>query len=229
VSALPPALGQAFRIAAAELGMYSAARLFLRELAAVGGDGLVREARDQLGRDYPVLDCLAERWLAGDQPCAGEAPGVAEVAAVLKGVTRLLIVGVEADHLDALVPRLAGVALGLISAGGGLEPDWHRVLANYGGRVEAVGLADLQRWAGRRSALLTFVYGTDGHTAHVNSTWLRVTGPDVRTQFRSLIGWDVLGAPMLVYPRWLVAAGHGDFSHLVAVPARPAPVGDEAR
>lgn len=221
MSALPPALGQAFRMAAGELGMCSAARMILRELWAAGGDELVAEARDSLGREYPVLDFVAERWLAGERPAAGAAPALSEVVEALQGVSRLLVIGLEADALDALVPLLRDVAVGLVVQDGGLDADLRRVLANYGGRVQGVDLSALQGFAGRRSALLTFVYGTDGHHAHVNSIWLRVSGPDVRTQFRSLIGWDILGSPMLVYPRWLVAASTADFSRLVPAGAAP--------
>lgn len=209
---LPPALGQAFYMAATELGMCSAARLFVRELARAGGDDLVRAASDEIGRSYPVFDFVAGRFVEGDRdPRADPGP----VLAALGGVARLLVVGLEADFLDALVPALEGVELGLITESGGVEPEWRRVLANYGGRVEPVGLSEIQRWAGRRSALLAFVYGTDGHTAHVPATWLRVSGPDVRANFRSLTGWDILGRPMSVYPRWLVAASCEDFSRLV--------------
>ncbi|WP_437855127.1 hypothetical protein [Sorangium sp. So ce363] len=216
--ALPPALGQAFRMVAAELGMRSAARLFLRELMGAGGAPLAREARDQLGREFPVLDFVAEQWLSG----GAEAPlDVAGVLDALRGVTRLLVVGLEADCLDALVPRLSGVEAGLVTDAGGLDTDFGRVLANYDGLIEPVGLSELHRWAGRRSALLTFVYGTDGHAAHVSPSWLRVSGPDVRTQFRSLIGWDILGRPMTVYPRWMVETSSSDFSSLVG----PAPRG----
>ncbi|WP_437595750.1 hypothetical protein WMF28_24550 [Sorangium sp. So ce590] len=217
--ALPPALGQAFRMVAAELGMRSAARLFLRELMGAGGAPLVGEARDQLGREFPVLDFVAEQWLSGGAEAPLDPAGVLDA---LRGVNRLLVVGLEADGLDALVPRLSGVEAGLVTDAGGLDPDFRRVLANYDGLMEPVGLSELHRWAGRRSALLTFVYGTDGHAAHVSPSWLRVSGPDVRTQFRSLIGWDILGRPMTVYPRWMVETSAGDFSCLVG-PAAPAP------
>jgi hypothetical protein len=199
-------------MAAAELGMCSAARLFAREIAAEGGDELVAQARDQLGRHYPVLDFVAGRWIQGDrEPPIDPAPALQ----ALEGISKLLIVGIEADFLDALVPMLPSAELGLITEEGGLEADVHRVVANYGGRVQMVSLAGFQRWAGRRSALLTLVYGTNGHTANVSPVWLRVSGPDVRAQFRSLVGWDILGRPMFVYPRWLVETSCDDFSTLV--------------
>ncbi|MCC6551617.1 MAG: hypothetical protein IT372_01175 [Polyangiaceae bacterium] len=212
MTSLPPALGQAFHASAAELGMCSASRLFVRELAGAGGDELVRAARDQLGRDYPVFDFVAERFLEDHRELLVD-PG--PPAAALDGIGRLVVVGIEADFLDALVPRLEGAEIGLVTDGAGMEPDFRRVLANYGDRVEPVGLADIQRWAGRRSALLTYVYGTLGDTVHVGATWLRVSGPDVRTQFRSLVGWDIFGRPMLIYPRWLVGTSGADFSHTV--------------
>ncbi|MEO7327447.1 MAG: hypothetical protein ABI193_02635, partial [Minicystis sp.] len=201
-----------FHMTAAELGMCSAARLFIRELAAEGGDDLVREARDKLGRDYPVFDFVADGFLDGDrEPVVDPAP----VLRTLEGITRLLVVGLETDFLDALVPIAASADIGLVTDGAGMDPDFRRVLANYGGRIEPVGLSDLQRWAGRRSALLTFVYGALGETVHVSTTWLRVSGPDVRTQFRSIVGWNIFDRPMRIYPRWFVATGRSDFSHLV--------------
>jgi len=210
---LPPGLSQAFRMAAAELGMCSAAQLFVRELAAEGRDEIVKQARDTIGREYPVFDFVAASHLEGEAETSID-PG--PVLDALGGITRLLMVGLEAFFLDALVARLdANVDVGLVAEGAGLEPEMRRVLANYNGRVTAVGLGDIHRWAGRKSALCTFVYGTDGHVVHVNAAWLRVSGPDVRTLFRSLIGWDILGKPMLVYPRWLVETSRAEFSHLV--------------
>jgi Na+/H+ antiporter NhaD/arsenite permease-like protein len=83
--------------------------------------------------------------------------------------------------------------------------DLSRTLANYGGRVERVELSAMPLWAGRKSALLAFFYGIDEHeTAYTSLAWLRTQGPDVRTQFRSLmrvaqlravlsaVPWDVL-------------------------------------
>jgi hypothetical protein len=40
-------------------------------------------------------------------------------------------------------------------------------------------------------------------------------GQDVRTQFRSIIGWDVLGEVMYLYPRWMTETSLADFSHVV--------------
>lgn len=209
MSRLPDHVGQAFLMAAGELGMASAARLFVRELARLGSDDLVAEACDSLGREYPVLDFVAHRWLEGDR--AGRLDP-SRVQDALQGITRLVVVGLETDALDVLVRLLSGVEIGLIVEPFGVAPDLRRVLANFGGTVRTVDLEGFRRWAGKRSALLTFVYGADEHTAHVATTWLRVSGPDVRAQFRSLVGWDVLGEPMRLYPRWLVETSCDDFS-----------------
>lgn len=209
MSALPPRLSQAFLTAAYELGMASAARLFTRELAAEGGTELVAAARDAFGREFPVWHCVASRWLAderGVEPC----PSVIEPALV--GIRRLLVVGLEADWLDVLLPRLERTEVGLLLERTG---DARRVLANYEGLAVGVELGELHRWSGRHSGLLTFLYGSDRHVAHVSGVWLRVSGPDVRAQFATLVGWDILGTPMELYPRWLVETSVGDFSSLV--------------
>lgn len=204
-------LEHAFKVAAGELGHVSAAWLFAREVAAELGREGVEQLRDGLGRAYPVLDAVAGLWLEG-----AHAPQVdaAQVAAACQGATRLLVVGVEALHLDALLPCLpAGLRVGLVRLGLGV--DWERALSNWDGRVEGTDLADFQRWAGARSVLLTFAYGGAGGELFVHPSWVRVHGPDVRTQFRTILAWDVLGAPMYVYPRWLVGVPPEQFSTLV--------------
>ncbi len=204
-------LDQAFRVAAGELGHCTAAWLFVREVAAEAGDEGVEALRDGLGRAYPVLDTVARRWLEG-----ARAPHVRPegVVAACVGAARVLVVGLEAAHLDALVPLLApSTRIGLVLQGT-LDADWERVLANWGGRVEGTDVAGFQRWAGARSVLVTFAYGVAGGVAHVQPAWVRVSGPDVRAQFRALIAWDVLRAPMFVYPRWLVSVPAEDFSHV---------------
>lgn len=212
MSALSPRLAQAFLTATSELGMASAAHLFARELAASGGDPLLIAARDAFGREFPVLHCVVERWLAGER---GAAPGTEPVEAASAGLARLLVVGLETAWLDALLPRLRGLEVGLLREDTGLTGDFQRVLANYEGLAVGVEIADMSRWSGRRSGLLTFVYGSDGHVAHVPLAWQRVSGPDVRTQFAALIGWNILGGLMDLYPRWLAEASVRDFSHLV--------------
>lgn len=207
---LPPGLEAGFLVAATELGMASAARLFVGEVGALRGEAGVDALRDALGRDFPVLDFVASTWLDG-RPLAP--PDPAPVLAALGPLRRILIVGVEAEALDRLVAAVpATTTLGVAVGGGGLEPDAQRVAANYGGRLEVVALGAWARWAGARSGLVTFVYGADGHVAFVAPAWLRLVGPDVRTAFRSLVGWDVLGAPPRLHPRFLAGAATSDFS-----------------
>ncbi len=211
---LPTAIDAAFRLAAAELGMASAARLFVGELAAASGRAGVEALRDRLGRAYPVLDGIAGRWLRDGSLAP---PSAAGAAAAIAGVSRLLVVGIEADALDVLLPELRGVEVGFVTEGRALLPEWRRVLANYERveGVEAVGLGDFQLWAGRDAALLTFVYGGDAEVVHVSPQWLRVQGPDTRALFRSLVAWDVLGEALEVYPRWFAEAPRASFTEVV--------------
>lgn len=199
-AAIPAGAEQAFTVAAGELGFASASWLFVREAAEDGGDARVRALSDALGRSFPVLDAIATAWLEGDR---GPRIDVDAVLAALDGSTRVLVVGIEADQLDALVPRLpASTEIALLDHSA-IAADWDRVLANFGGRVRRTALSSFHELAGARSAVLTFVYGHDGHNANVRPAWLRVLGPDVRTQFRAFVGWDVLPRPLYVYPRWL--------------------------
>jgi hypothetical protein len=209
---LSPRLGPAFLLAASELGMASAAHLFVREIAASGGDELVRAAVDELGREFPVLGCVATRWLAGAR---GPEPVAEGVLAAVGGLSRLLIVGLETTWLDVLLPGCRGLEVGILAGDMGPAADFRRVLANYEGLAVAVPLAELHRWSGRRSGLLCFVYGSDGHVVHVPGAWLRVSGPDVRTQFAALVGWNILGGAMELYPRWLAETAAADFSAVV--------------
>ena len=194
---------QAFRLAAAELGMASASWLFVQQTAAEGGDEAVARLRDQLGREWPVLDAVCAGWRDGARAPRVDAEAM---AARLQGAARLVLVGHEATWVDALLPQLpSALSVGLVPAGDPLA-DTARLLANHGGRVQGLTLADFQTWAGPRSVLASFVYGASGQQVFVLPAWLRATGPDVRLQFRSLIGWRVLDLPLAIYPRWLVAA-----------------------
>jgi hypothetical protein len=170
----------------------------------------VGELRDRLGRDFPVLDAVCAAYQTGAR---GARVDPARVAAACAGARRVLVVGVESEFLDALIPRLDG-EVALLTYGE-LDTDWTRVLANYGGRVDGCELASFQRFAGGHGALVTFLYGANAEVAHVNPAWLRIIAGDVRTQFRTLVGWDVLGSPMYVYPRWLVEAPLADFTEVV--------------
>ncbi len=206
---------QAFRLAAAELGMASAAWLFVQETAAMGQTDEVALLRDEMGRAWPVLDAVCANWLAGTpQPQID----VEAVRAQLQGASRLVLVGYESTWLDALLPSLPpALRVAVLTVGDPLA-NWDRMLANHGTRVEPLRLEDFQSWAGPRSVLLTFVYGAAGRQIFVVPSWLRVSGLDVRLQFRSLLGWRILDIPMEIYPRWLVAADADTLTDL-----RPAP------
>lgn len=208
---LPQGLAQAFRTAAGELGHASAAELFIREIAAERGDAGVAALRDVLGREFPVADAVAERWQSGWRPGAIDAMPVLRH---LAGIRRLAIVGLESAHLDALVDALPDIEVALL-AWSALPADWERVIANCAGRVQAVDLDGIFGWAGPASAVLCFVYGrSEAGTVYAPPAWLRLNGPDMRTQFRSLIGWNVLPVPFTVYPRWFHEVQVGDFTVL---------------
>lgn len=229
---LPMGIEQTFLIAAGELGLGTASRMFVRAVATEGGRPLVEELRDHLGRRFPVLDVVASEWLAQPEhqperehkvPNTDAATqmsalerGAHAVADACALANRVLIVGIEADSLDVLLPRLPDARIFLLTHRI-FDVDWDRVLANFGGRVEATSLADFQQHAGRHSVLLTFTYGGGSHSTYVAPAWMRLTGPDVRSQFRSLLGWEVLGAPFRVYPRWLVEVPLQEFTQVIAV------------
>lgn len=206
---------QAFRLAASELGMASAAWLFVQETAAMGQAQAVASLRDDMGREWPVLDAVCAGWLAGAQQPQID---VDAVLPQLQGASRLVLVGYESEWVDALLARLPPeVRVGLVQVGDPLA-NWARVLGNHGARIEPLTLEDFQAWAGPRSVLLTFVYGAAASQIFVLPVWLRTTGPDVRLQFRNLLGWRILDVPMEIYPRWLVAAEAATLTEL-----RPAP------
>jgi hypothetical protein len=209
---LPNGLGQAFGAVAGELGMASASWLFVRAVARSAGDAGVTALADGAGQDYPVLDAVARGWVGGVREQTLDPVGV--VNAVGRA-TRLVVVGMEATPLDALVRSIdPSVKLAMI-AHSPFPADWDRVLDNYGGRIERVDLDTFQHWAGGKSALLTFAYGCqDGRTA-VMPLWLRTCGQDVRAQFRALVAWNVLTSPLLLYPRWLVEVDTDTFTHFV--------------
>ncbi|MBL8955009.1 MAG: hypothetical protein JNK82_29810 [Myxococcaceae bacterium] len=203
---------EAFRVASTELGMCSAAWLFTREVAAAGGDALVRELQETLGLEYAALHAVTERWLGGTTK---PAISTGEVVRACAGAANVAVVGVEADWLDALVPLLGDAKVTLLTSP--LVPvDWERLAANFGGRVATLDMSAVQQLAGARSVLLTFCYGTRGDQTWVDPLWMRVSGGDVRTQFRSIVGWEVLGTAMQVYPRWLTETSADDFAELVS-------------
>lgn len=203
-------LEQAFRLAAGELGMCDAAWRFADEVEAEGGAALLHSVRESLGRTFPVLDAVFQRTLAGTTAVVDTAP----VARACAGLKRLLVVGLEARWLDALIPALNGVELAVLPSAA-LPANTERVAANLPAHVQLIGLDRFQRMAGPRNGMLTFVYGVAGTSAFVLPEWVRCQGPDVRAQFRSFIGWNLLGAPPEVYPRWLIETPADAFTELV--------------
>lgn len=194
-------LGAAFELASAELGFVTASWLFVDEIARLSGEDGVASLRDELGPMFSVLDFVATEWLEGKRERSIRTDAIVQA---LTGTRRVLVVGLEAGHLDALgrvldpATRIGLVAYRL------QKVDWKRVIDNYRGRVELVDLASFQGWAGARSAIVTFVYGMRETRVNVLSAFLRVMGSDVRTQFRDIIGWSVLSGPPEIYPRYLV-------------------------
>jgi hypothetical protein len=203
---------QAYRVAAAELGMCDAAWRFAGELSTVGGPGVVEQVRDGLGRTFPVLDAVFSRYLASQPAPSGDASSAAEACG---GLRRLVIVGLEARWLDALLRRLEGVEVAVLIPAA-LPGDLPRVMANLPRTVQHVTLDSFQRLAGPKSGLLSFVYGATAQAAFVLPEWVRAQGPDVRAQFRSFIGWTILDSPPDVYPRWLVEVPPTSFTALIA-------------
>jgi hypothetical protein len=209
---LPNGLDQAFAAVAGELGMATASWLFVRAVARCTGERGVASLAERIGSAFPVLDAVAHEWLEGTrEPKTDPAP----LLEALGRAKRVVVVGFEASFLDALVPRLSAEVKIAIVTHSQFSVDWERVLHNYGGRVDKVDLDTFQTWAGRTSALLTFAYGRHGARVPVLPLWLRACGADVRSQFRALVGWDVLGAPLRVYPRWLVETDVDAFTHFV--------------
>jgi hypothetical protein len=209
---LPAGLDQAFGAVAGELGMATSAWLFVRAVARCAGDRGVEGLADAAGAEFPVLDAVARGWLAGVREPVVDARSVLDA---IGSATRLVVVGVEAIFLDALVARLDPAVKIATIAHSPFAVDWDRVLDNYGGRVERVDLDTFQHWAGGKSALLTFAYGRQDSRTVVPPLWLRACGADVRAQFRALVAWNVLEAPLSLYPRWLVEVEVDSFTHFV--------------
>jgi hypothetical protein len=226
--ALPAGLHQSFHQAAAELGMVSAAWLFAREVERAGGKTLLRALRDDLGRAYPVLDAVVARRLAGAASAGIDVTAVLEACA---DAHHVLFVGLETCLLDPVVAALATrkprPRLHLLTQRV-FQPDWQRVAANFGGDVELVGLDRFQRCAGPRSVLVTPVYGSNPDNTYALPALVRASGADVRTQFRALVGVEVLGQSFYVYPRWLVEVPRRTFTEIVKALDDRAPDGGAA-
>ncbi|MCC7181117.1 MAG: hypothetical protein IT177_22250 [Acidobacteria bacterium] len=203
----------AFRTCAGELGVWSAARLFVNAAWAAGGETAVEALHDDLGLRYPVVDDVARRVLTVRAPLGP--PRVDGVLARCEGLRALVVVGVEAALLgpvvDSLPPQVDVVAL----FDSTFPVDATRVQASWAPRVRLADLASFQRAAGSRSALVTPVYGADVFRAVVAPIWVRAHGPEVRLQFRRLIGVNLVGPRMAAYPRWLIDTPADDFTDLV--------------
>ena len=215
-ASLPRTLEQAYAAVVGELGMVSAAWLFVREVAAHAGDAGVEAFAAESGPSYPVIDAVARQWLEGRR-----APAIdtTRLLAALAGATHVVVVGHESLHLDVLVAAAPRELSFSLLAHRPFAVDWDRVLANYGGRVGLLHLDSFQSASGPRSVLVGLAYGARGDRAHVPFVWARAVGDDVRSQFRALVGWDVLGSEMYVYPRWLTELGLDEFTHFVGTDA----------
>lgn len=212
-ASLPSGLDQAFGAVAGELGMATAAWLFVRAVARCSGDDGVAGLADSAGAQFPVLDAVARGWLAGTRT---QTPDPVPVLKAIGKASRVVVVGMEAAFLDALVERLDRTVKVALIAHSPFPVDWERLLDNYADRVERVNLDTFQHWAGTKSALLTFAYGREDSRTVVPPLWLRACGADVRAQFRALVAWNVLETPLQLYPRWLVEIDADSFTHFVS-------------
>jgi hypothetical protein len=209
MTTLPGGIGQTYRLAAAELGFCAATKLFIRSL---GGTAEAAESlREALGRDFPVLDTVAARWIAGER---GDAIDPSPVVQALGGCGVIVVVGIEADHLDRLVDAHPTAKYRLL-AQSPLPADWERVAANYAPVIQPVTLEDAFAHAGADSAVLCFAYGSKPDSLYVPPAWMRFFGRDVRPLFRSFVAWNVVPAPFEVYPRWLAACPIHEFTDVV--------------
>ncbi len=209
---LQAGLEQAFQLAAGELGFCSAAWLFVETALREGGPDSLNTLRDALGRAFPVLDAVVEACQKG-MTGPDKRPGA--VVDLCWNAEKVLVVGLEAEFLDVLLDALSKPTVYLLTHSD-FDVDWTRVLSNYQDRVLPISLNEFQRCAGPKSVLLSYVYGIHGQSTHALPVWMRVAGEDVRTQFRSLIGWDVLQSSFFVYPRWLVEISTQSFTHIIS-------------
>lgn len=204
-------LVQSFATAAGELGMVSASRLFIRTCAAHGGTQAVADLKHQVGAAFPILDTAAQDFLE-----RGQLPAIPidHAVGLLAQVATVVVVGFESEPLDLLAAALTRQRL-LVLTHAALPGDWERMLANYRGSVAAVDLDGILDHAGPDSALLCFVTGRQEQTVYVPSAWLRVHGPDTRTVFARLVGWNLLPFPFERYPRWQAEVPADDFTDMI--------------
>lgn len=206
-------LAPAFHQSAGELGLWSAARLFVNAAFAAGGLDAVRSVDDALGDDHPVLEHVAQRALQTRMPVPS--PLLDGVIARCAGLRRLVMVGIEAEVLGGVIERLPA-DVDIVAIPDTMFPaDRDRLVASWTPRVRLTDLGVFQAAGGARSALLTPVYGADDFHAVVTAAWVRAHSRDVRLQFRHLIGVNLVGARMAAYPRWLSETDRADFTELL--------------
>lgn len=203
----------AFQQSAGELGLWSAARLFVNAAFAAGGLEAIQTIDDALGDDHPVLEHVAQQALTTQAPVAP--PPLDAVIDRCAGLRRIVVVAIEAEVLAVLVERLPA-DVDLIAIPDTMFPaDRARLEASWTPRVRLTDLGAFQGAGGARSALLTPVYGADDFHAVVTAAWVRAHSRDVRLQFRRLIGVNLVGPRMAAYPRWLSETDRADFTDLV--------------
>ncbi len=206
-------LEPAFRACAGELGLWSAARLFVNAAWDAGGAAAVTALDEDLGGDYPVLETVAQRALAMQR--AVPPPGLAALMALCADLRRVVVVGIEADVLGPLADRLPAAIDIQALVDATFPVDAARLAASWLPRVRLTDVGAFHRAAGGRSALVTCLYGSDDYTAVVAPAWLRAHSPDIRLLFRNLVGVNLAGPRMSAYPRWLGETATSDFTDLV--------------
>lgn len=206
-------LAPAFHQSAGELGLWSAARLFVNAAFAAGGLDAVKAVDDALGDDHPVLEHVAQRAIQTRMPVPP--PLLDELVARCAGLRRLVMVGIEAEVLGGVIERLPADVDIVVIPDAMFPADRDRLVASWTPRVRLTDLGAFQGAGGARSALLTPVYGADDFHAVVTAAWVRAHSRDVRLQFRHLIGVNLVGTRMAAYPRWLSETDRADFTELL--------------
>lgn len=209
-------LDPAFRACAGELGLWSAARLFVNAAWDAGGDDAVVALDEELGDGFPVLEHVAGRVRATRASLSP--PRLDALIGACDGLRHVVMIGVEADILSALVARLPHDVDIVALFDATFPVDRMRVTASWAPRVRLLDLGSFQQAAGARSALVTTVYGADDFHAVVTPAWVRAHSQDVRLQFRRLIGVNIVGTRMAAYPRWLSETPRADFTTLLEAP-----------
>lgn len=208
---LPPAVGRTFIVAAAERGFASAARFLVRDTAQSLGREGVEALRRELGRRFPMLDAAAAHWLDGEP---APRPDGAAVREAVEDLDSLLVVGVEADPLNALGPLRDGLRTGILAHRSVGPVEVERLVANLPNTWEFVFLNDVHLWARGRVGVLTFAYGSADGALQVCPEYARVVRDDTRRRFHTRIAWDLLPASLAAFPRWLTQVPRQSFTHV---------------